>query len=451
MSMDSHIVLVTGAGVDKTPGIDFPLACDLLPAINGYLTQTEEGKKVDAILRDSIPGLRFRFDRFINNAITEIAHREPSQLRDTIAGVQKAVDELPDDEAHTITRKQGALIVKLFNQLQSIAQANEIDDDTRQLIQEVFQDKAPEFDLDDHVVDIRTLSISDTFKAILRYTLRESLASGANAVARALGGDLLDIERLLIEKFLGFYNNKMSDIKSYVYIAWCFWACMVSRNKQVHSEQRTLPFYSGLPKDWHAVTLNYTDFLERQLGAAQVCYFHGGLTQYVRMDNRQLLRFDGFDRYSEADLLERGISKNLRFDNDYPSKSLCLIPALVPPLRLKPVLSKEYIDIWHRAGELLRDAKAIVLVGCSLNAADEHFNDLLRANSDKPFYIVGPDVHTSSYMERVTSILGRDPGQFTGTHVQDRETKVSHSLHLIQACAHELDMGRLLENQNAAT
>ena len=110
-------VLVTGAGVDKTPGIDFPLAADLLPAINGYLTRTDEGKAVDALLHNKISGLRFRFDRFINNAITDIAQREPEQLRETIQRVQRVVDELPDDDENRIPKKQGELIVRLFNQL----------------------------------------------------------------------------------------------------------------------------------------------------------------------------------------------------------------------------------------------------------------------------------------------------------------------------------------------
>lgn len=176
-------VLVTGAGVDKTPGIDFPLAADLLPAINGYLTRTDEGKAVDALLHNKISGLRFRFDRFINNAITDIAQREPEQLRETIQRVQRVVDELPDDDENRIPKKQGELIVRLFNQLQQIATANRIDDETRQLIEDVFGDRSSEFDLDDHVVDIRTLSVSDTFKSILRHTLRQSLNSDSNRIA----------------------------------------------------------------------------------------------------------------------------------------------------------------------------------------------------------------------------------------------------------------------------
>jgi hypothetical protein len=157
--MPQHTLIVTGAGVDKTPGIDFPLAADLLPAINGYLTRTDDGRALDALIRSKIPGLRFKFDRFINNAITDIAQREPEQLRQTIESVQRVIDLLPDDDANRKARKQGELIVRLFNQLQQIATANLIDEETRDLIEEVFGENSSQFDLDDHVVDIRTLNV----------------------------------------------------------------------------------------------------------------------------------------------------------------------------------------------------------------------------------------------------------------------------------------------------
>ena len=109
-----HNVIVLGAGADKTPGIDFPLAADLLPAISGYLRNTEDGKRVEALLRGKIPNLSFRFDKFINSAITEIAHREPDQLRSTIQRVHEATQHLPDTEEHRPTKKLGALIEKLL-------------------------------------------------------------------------------------------------------------------------------------------------------------------------------------------------------------------------------------------------------------------------------------------------------------------------------------------------
>jgi hypothetical protein len=439
----SNTVLVLGAGVDKTSGINFPLAADLLPAINGYLTRTEEGKQVEQLLRSKIPDLRFRFDRFINSAITDIAHREPEELRATIQRVQQAIDELPDGEEHDKTRKQGQLIVRLFNQLQSIAQSNAIDEETRQLIEEVFGEDVALFDLDDHIVDIRTLSVSDTVKNIIRYTLRQSLEAGANEVAHALGADLLNIEQLLIEKFLGFYNNKLPDIKSYVYISWCFWAYLVHRNKEVNAEWVEPPFYENIPDSWTAITLNYTSFLEDKLGNDAAIYFHGGLSQYVRMDNRMLLRFDNFENSTALEMLQSHICDSWQFDRDEPYKSVCLIPSLIPPLRLKPILSKEYIEIWHRAAVRLKEADTIVIVGYSLNTADEHFNDLLRGTRDKEIVIIGPGVTTDLFMQRVTKIFGTASSEFTDTRIQNLPAKQAHSIRLIKAFADQVNLGTL--------
>lgn len=440
---DRMTVLVTGAGVDKTPGIGFPLAADLLPAINGYLTRTDEGKAVDALLRSKITGLRFRFDRFINNAITDIAQREPEQLRETIQRVQNVVDQLPDDEANRIHKRQGELIVRLFNQLQKIATANRIDDETRQLIEDVFGDRSSEFDLDDHVVDIRTLSVSDTFKSILRHTLRQSLNSDSNQISHALGADLLDVEKLLIEKFLGFYNNRLSDIKNYVYISWCLWAFLLHRDRVVRDFTPELPFYAGIPRDWKGVTLNYTSFLESRLQAENVVYFHGSLSTYVRMDNRQLLTFDSFRDKSPKELLESQVCENWHFDENEPAKSCCLIPSLIPPLRLKPILSKEYIDLWYKAGQWLDEAHHVVLIGYSLNTADEHFNDLLRALRGKQITVIGPDVLGNSYMSRVASVWGFSANQFTKTQCQNKSAAKCRDITLIQAFAHEIKLGEL--------
>lgn len=440
-----NTVLVTGAGVDKTPGISFPLAAELLPAISNYLNNTDDGKAVDALLRSKISKLRFRFDRLINDAIADITQREPAQLRGTIERIQEVVDQLADDDENRIQKQQGQLIVRLFDQLQQIAAANCIDDETRQLIDEVFGDRAAEFDLDDYVVDIRSLSVSDTFKSILRYTLRQGLDSTPSQIAYTLVGDLLDIEKLLIEKFLGFYNNKLSDIKNYVYIAWCFWAFLLCRDQEVRNSVGKLPFYSDIPSNWRGITLNYTSFLESHLGAENTIYFHGGLSTYVRMDNRKLLTFDDFENKSPQELLASHICDNWFFDEDNPANSRCLIPSLVPPLRLKPILSKEYIDLWYKAGQWLEEAERVVIVGYSLNTADEHFNDLLRSLDGKQIVVIGPDVLSDSYRRRVESVWGFSPNQFTSRNLQNKKAAQHRGITLIEAFAHEINLSELPE------
>src|SRR5690606_35043879 len=114
------------------------------------------------------------------------------------------------------------------------------DDDTEALIREVFPDDADDLIDSDSILDIHKLSLSDTFKTVLKRTLKLGLSSSDHEVAAALGSDMLNIETLLIEKFLGFYNEKPSDIKNYIYISWALWAYLVDRQKSViamHSEK----------------------------------------------------------------------------------------------------------------------------------------------------------------------------------------------------------------------
>lgn len=77
---------------------------------------------------------------------------------------------------------------------------------------------------------------------------------------------MLNIEVLLVEKFLGFYNENLPDIKNYLYISWVLWAYLVEKQKTVIAAYPgdDLPFYGKLPTDCHAITLNYTSFLERR-------------------------------------------------------------------------------------------------------------------------------------------------------------------------------------------
>jgi len=161
------------------------------------------------------------------------------------------------------------------------------------------------------------------------------------------------------------------------------------------------------------------------------------------MDNRQLLTFDSFRDKSPQELLESHICDNWHFDENNPAKSRCLIPSLVPPLRLKPILSKEYIDLWYKAGQWLERADHVVVVGYSLNTADEHFNDLLRALNGKRITVIGPDVLEGAYMARVASVWGTSADQFTRTQLQDKAAARLREITLIQAFAHEINLGGL--------
>ncbi len=433
-------IIITGAGVDKTKGIDFPLANQLLTEVSRFING--EGKPFEQAIRKAIPGLRFDFNRFINNEIENITKKSLEQLKDIVKLVENATKNITDD--NDIHKKKGNIIIALFEKLVQIRDVSHIDDETFKLIEEAF---GSDFTESDFIIDLQKMSISDTFKSILKVTLKESLRSDDNPIANAISANLLDIEQLLIQKFLGFYNQHQADVKNYIYISWCLWGFLVWKQNKVLSAytNSNIPFYSKLPKNIGAITLNYTTFLDN-MGLDKVIYFHGGLSEYVRMDTRQLLSIEDLSNIDLKKFINEEIAPNLNFNSDIVEDQMHVIPSLVPPLKLKPVLSNKYIDTWGQAIELIKEAEQIVIIGYSFNNADEHFNDIVRNNSHKQFYIIAPDILEDYFKKRIEKVFDVSLNNFTQTHIQGRTTIANKNIKLIQSVADEIDISKLCNN-----
>lgn len=441
-------LLITGAGVDRSKGIDFPLANTLLGGITGFL-KTEEGKRIDEVLREMLPNMRFSFNSMIKTAVDKIVTREPDEQRKMVKRVQEAIKGLSEDDR---IYKHGMLIIRLFNKLVTIAENSNLDEEIENLIREVFPNKADVLIDSDSILDIHKLSLSDTFKEVLKITLRLGLEGKSHAVAEALGAEMLNIELLLIEKFLGFYNNKSADIKSYIYISWVLWAYLVFKQKEVLealSKKRNakMPFYGNLPTSLRAITLNYTSFLENQLGKENVIYFHGGLAEYVRMDTRELLEIENLNNLNLEDFLSSIIKPSIDVTNNNIEEQVHIIPSLVPPLRLKPILSYKYIELWAKASEWVQEAEHIVIVGYSFNSADEHFNDILRnLHANKKIDIIDPGATTDHFKGRIEKIFGIPSNQFVKNSVQQKEALKKGNIRLIKAFATDIDIDKLFNS-----
>lgn len=438
-------LLITGAGVDFTKGIDFPLASTLLADISSYLK--EEGRAVDEVLREMLPGLRFSFNKMISAAVDKIATRETHEQRAMVERVKRAIKNLPEDQVQE--RKLGELIVRLFNKLAVIAENNNLDDETEKLIREVFPKEADELLDSDSILDIHKLSLSDTFKTVLKLTLKMGLGGKYHPIASALGADMLNIETLLIEKFLGFYNEKLSDIKSYLYISWVLWAFLVEKQKQVFDKHSVsgLPFYGALPDNIRAITLNYTSFLKRWLGDERVVHFHGDLAEYVRMDTRDLMNIENILKCDPQQVIREIIAPNVDVKGDDARQHRHVIPALVPPLRLKPILSHKYIELWAKAAQWVEEASHIVVVGYSFNNADEHFNDILRNHSEKKIDVVAPDADGENFIKRMEKVFKVPVNQFSTITVQTIKSLQCGKLRLIPAKASDIDIASLFQDK----
>ena len=64
-------LLITGAGVDCTKGIGFPMAATLLPEIAAYIEG--EGKSVDQTLRALLPNLRAARGKMCDGVVVDSA------------------------------------------------------------------------------------------------------------------------------------------------------------------------------------------------------------------------------------------------------------------------------------------------------------------------------------------------------------------------------------------
>lgn len=433
-------VLITGAGVDKTTGIDFPLANKLLTEVSRFING--DGASFEKSIRNALPGLRFDFNRFINNEIENITKKDIEQLKKIVELVSDAERKIEDDS--DISKKRGQVIIRLFEKLVEIKNASHIDDETFQLISEAF---GMEFTESDFIIDVHKMSLSETFKLILKITLKESLASDGNPIADAIASYMLDIEQLLIQKFLGFYSQNQADVKNYIYISWCLWGYLVWKQNNVLTsfDKSKMPFYSALPKGINAITLNYTTFLANA-GLENVIYFHGGLSEYVRMDTRQLLPIHNLEDIDLKRFIDEEISSNIDFSNNDVENQKHVIPSMVPPLKLKPILSHKYIDTWARAAELIHNSQKVVVIGYSFNNADEHFNDIIRNSITRKYDIVAPDVLSDAFLRRIEKVFNVPISNFSNTNVQGKSAKTTQHIRLISAYADQLDINQLFND-----
>lgn len=433
-------LLITGAGVDKTEGINFPLANNLLPEVTKFINK--EGKEFDRSLRKALPHLRFTFQKFITSEIDGITQKDAFELKRIVELVTNATSKINDDE--DISKKRGNVIITLFQKLVDIQNVSHIDEETYKLISEAFGE---EFTDSDFVIDVQKMSLSDTFKSILKVTLKESLTQTSNPIADAIAAHLLDIEQLLIQKFLGFYNNYSPDVKNYIYISWCLWAFLVWRQNQLQNStpSEELPFYKDLPHDIRAITLNYTTFLTES-NVSEVIHFHGGLDEYVRMDTRQLIPIPDLSKINLKEFIQDEISSNIDLSKADVDEQRHVIPSMVPPLKLKPILSHKYIETWSKAAEWVNDAEKIVIVGYSFNTADEHFNDIIRKGKHQKYDIVNPDALSSNFLKRVERIFGISETTFTNTKIQGKNSKTISNIRLIAAKADEINIKSLFKD-----
>ncbi|MBL7648060.1 MAG: hypothetical protein JNK74_17900 [Candidatus Hydrogenedentes bacterium] len=152
------------------------------------------------------------------------------------------------------------------------------------------------------------------------------------------------------------------------------------------------------------------------------------------MHDRQLVPIDGDYALDIADFLKNVVERNTEFGKNVRPR--CVVPSIVPPLKLKPVLSNAYIDVWYRSKEAIANADRIVVVGYSFNYADEHFNDLIRQHKDKPVVVVDPNA--ASVRENLRNIFSYGEGDYVSNTFKGQACFQKDKLRVIEGKAADI-------------
>ena len=431
----ARTVVVLGAGVDTAAGFSNP--CSLVPKITEWL-ETDEGKAVDAALRKLLKGLRFSYAKFVDNAIERLAH-DLDRERETICSrVTRELEQ--NDRLDEGQRKMGLLIVRLFHIITEVKDGAAIDEETEELIREVSGIDPTE----ETIIDFSHVNYTKTFEDIVKYILQTSLHDTENPILRHVYTNLLDIGQLLAQHFYGFFTNKPSEIKTYLYIAWTLWAYLVHEEQTVVSDtgiEDSLPIYGQLngKEQVQIITFNYTTLAAN--ASPSTIYFNGNLTDYVDIENKNDLLVDDIHAIDLVRFFQDRLSEELSLEGD---RLAIPIPSFMPPLKLKPVISGKYVTTWYRTAEALAHAERILILGHSLHGGDAFFNDMLRANRHAEIIIIDRDLETAC--KDVCATFQQPINRYTYLTLQSHPArKYDNRITVIGASMEKIDLNEWLK------
>lgn len=139
-------LIIIGAGAEKTEGIDMPLCFELIPQINNFIKNTDEGQYVHSELKKIIKSLHFTYDGYVEKTTKDLAIKLKSQIAQAITELNNLPEELSDEEL-----KIKRILKTFLEKIYSLRSNSEIDEDTIQLIEEICQIDVT----DEHILDLR--------------------------------------------------------------------------------------------------------------------------------------------------------------------------------------------------------------------------------------------------------------------------------------------------------
>ncbi|MBO7047839.1 MAG: hypothetical protein J6W62_02880 [Spirochaetia bacterium] len=415
-------LLILGAGTDKSSGLDIPLAQELINGIRDFLSNEPVGLEVDKLLRSFLKDLNFSY----NNLSKEAS----AQLIETYEIKREKLLNIVKQGSVNQEEKELLDLIQYFLKQKSLK--FEISYDNKLLIEKIINNYKNHFSGKEKTETI--------FKKIMEKSFLTAIHNPNYVILNKIYNNCIDFEMLLLKYFIGFYNKTHINIKRYLYISWTLWAFLCWKERQA-LEHTTLPFYGSIDKNrYNVITLNYTSFASN---ISDCCiYFHGKLDKHINLYNRMVNPIP--TKIDIAKFINTTVKTTIDF-----SRGKFIIPFIIPPLKMKPIISKEFIDIWYNATQIIKDSERIVIVGYSFNPVDEHFNDIIRKNKKKEIIIVDP--YPKNNLLNLKRIFSYKKDNYQEGVFKGKNYYKYNSLMIIEAGATDLSIDELFEMTTIST
>ena len=426
----ASVVVITGSGADATASM--PTAANLISHITEWL-KTEEGRTIDKALRKRLPRLSFRYEKFVDNAVDRLALQMDHE-RDTICAT---IEQELATNGHLSERQRdmGELIIRLMRMVTDMKHGATLDEETCRLIARVVGEEPS----DDTIADFSSIVYTETFRLVMTNVVRQSLRDGDNPILRHVNRNLLDINHEMARHFYGFFTGNRGQQKNYLYIAWTMWGYLAHCERYMKSAAALAPLstvYDQLrdKQDTRVISMNYTSLAQEASEGA--IYFNGNLTDYVDMENNNDLRVENLQELNLVDFFENTLAPSIQLEGDNVSLP---VPSFMPPMKLKPVISRKYIATWYKTAQTIANAKHILLLGYRVDPRDTFFCDMLRANATARVTMV--DSELDSAARDLCQALQLNPHRYTHTRIQGHEARVyNNRITIISASLDEIDL-----------
>jgi hypothetical protein len=430
------VIFVLGAGVDRVLGL--PLLNTLFRDLGEFARGP--GNAINKAIRSHAKPLPLDLETYGGDQAENLGQKLLGTHPHLLPDILKALDKHPDTANPRVNT-----IKTLMKKLSAIATENELNEAVMSQLSKLTgqtDSGATDTLLDPNHISLRPRA-RDAIKAVFTQVLDEipDLTPGEKKAFGEVIALLSNFEELMADLFTGYFTQHVPDQKKYFYLAWLLWAYIRHKEEGARSK-RNLSFYKTLSdggiRGDNIVTFNYTDFFD-DATRPHTGYFHGNCKGFIRFRTREYVTNDVQARNATTLPLMAAFIAGLQVDW---KKNQVSLPAIVPPLAMKPIICTEYLDRWYHCGQTIRKAKAIFIIGYSFGVADEHFNDLIRkGNKDARVIVVDPDI--DSVVNRVCQTLNHHEAGLQPAEVHGLECKMDGRLTFVRAKAEQIDVGRL--------